>query len=420
VRPALALLLVAACGSRNVAPPPERVSTTPPPTTTTDPPPEAPLDPTPATIDAPAKSSSPQLGRPPRVQVTLSRSAVAGRAKVLVKGAWTLVGVDGATIRSGASLDGELVLAATGATLVGAAFPDDSELRCAAEGDLRVDGRAYAGALRVERGADGKRRPLIVTDVETYVAQVVNSEIPAAFPREAQLTQAVLARTYVLSSTVRTSPDAPLLVVDVGGVDQEFAGLAPVAEHRRIALDAATSTRGMVLVTDGAPFVAYYHSTCGGTTCPGTAVFGKTASAPPLAGGVACPWCAGSKYAKWETKIPAGNVVKAAGMAGVLESFVCAETTAGGRATSFEVKAGGKTKRVPAAEFRLRVGASTLRSVLLDLAIVDGGDLVVKGRGWGHGVGLCQMGAKTLAEQGKTAEQILAVYYPGSTLERRW
>ena len=61
-----------------------------------------------------------------------------------------------------------------------------------------------------------------------------------------------------------------------------------------------------------------------------------------------------------------------------------------------------------------------MRSTLLDDATVLGGDLVLSGRGWGHGVGLCQMGAKTLAESGKSAEEILAVYYPGVTLERRW
>jgi stage II sporulation protein D len=283
-----------------------------------------------------------------------------------------------------------------------------------------VDGRTYPGALRTERAADGRVKPAIATDIETYVACVVNSEIPAAFPREAQRTQAILARTYALTSTVRTSPDAPLVLTDVGGVDQEFAGLAAVGEHRRIALDAATSTAGMVLTEGGAPIIAYYHSTCGGVTCPGTVAFAAKGAGRALSGGIVCTWCTSSRYYKWDAKLAAADVAKAAGLSGALESFKVAETTAGGRAASFEVKAGGKTKRVVASEFRLRAGPSVLRSVLIEDATLADGTLTVRGRGWGHGVGLCQMGAKTLAEKGSTSEQVLAIYYPGVYLERRW
>jgi len=384
------------------------------------------VPPTTIAADAPPPKTEPPappppvLRAPPAVHVVLTKVTAAGSAKIKVKGAWTLVSADGVNLRSGASLDGDLVLAATGATLAGATFPADAELRPAIDGDLRVDARTYAGALRVERNGDAKCRALIATDVETYVAEVVNSEIPAAFPREAQRTQAILARSYALAAVARTSPDAPLVLGDVGGVDQEFAGLAVVAEHRRIGADAATSTRGLVLVDQGAPLLAYYHSTCGGTTCPGTVVFDKKGASPALAGGVACPWCAGSKYFQWNATLSGADVAKAAGLTGALESFAVAETTAGGRAQSFDVKVGGRSKRVRAADFRLRVGATSLRSTLLDDARVVGGELVVRGRGWGHGVGLCQMGAKTLAEKGLAAEAILATYYPGATVEKRW
>jgi stage II sporulation protein D len=407
----LVVLAVAACGAR-VGPPPaalhEAAMADRGPVALPAPPPDEPAAEPPPMKPAP-------LGAAPSVRIVLSRAAAAGHARVVVKGAWTLVGADGTALRTGPSLDSDVVFSASGAT-----FPADSELRPKADGDLRIDARTYPGSLRVERGPGGALRPMIATDIETYVAAVVNSEIPAAFPPEMQRTQAILARTFALTSTVRTSPDAPLVLTDVGGVDQEFAGLTAVPDHRRIGLEAAHSTAGMVLTESGAPFIAYYHSTCGGVTCPGTAVFGAKGAGRALSGGVVCPWCTSSKYFKWDAKIPAADVVKAAGMSGALESFAVAETTAGGRATSFDVKAGGKSKRVAAAEFRLRVGAAALRSVLLDEATVDAAFLVVRGRGWGHGVGLCQMGAKTLAEKGMTAEAILAVYYPFALLERRW
>ena len=68
------------------------------------------------------------------------------------------------------------------------------------------------------------------------------------------------------------------------------------------------------------------------------------------------------------------------------------------------MRAGGRSRKVNAAEFRLRTGPSKLRSVLLTGARIRDGAVEVEGRGWGHGVGLCQMGAKALAERGSRAE----------------
>jgi stage II sporulation protein D len=375
---------------------------------------------TPVPPPAAAAPMAPALMARPGVRVNLTRTNTSGHARVVVKGAWTLVASDGAKLRSGASLDGELQLRAPAATLDGAPFPDHAELCPAADGDLSVDGRAYPGALLVERASEGRWSAAIATDVESYVAAVVTSEVPATFPREAQRAQAILARTYALASTARTSRDAPLVLTDVGGIDQEFTGLATSGAQRRAALDAAVSTSGRVLTEDGVPIIAYYHSTCGGATCPGTVVFGEKGAARALSGGIVCTWCNSSRYFRWNARIPGIDVVRAAGLMGTLESFATAERTAGGRASSFDVTAGGKTRRVHAAEFRLRVGASAMRSTMLDDAVVTGGELALSGRGWGHGVGLCQVGARTLAEKGLTAEAIVARYYPGAVLEQRW
>lgn len=373
----------------------------------------------PASDDEPAPPPPATMPRPD-VRVTLTRAVTAGHARVVVKGGWTLVGEDGAKLRSGAALDGDLRLDAAGATLAGVALPEIAELRPATDGDLVVDGRTYPGALRVERGSGGRPTAAISTDVETYVATVVTSELPANYPREAQRAQAMIARTYALASTVRTARDAPLVLTDVGGIDQEFAGLAASPAQRRDGVDAARSTSGLVLTEDGVPIIAYYHSTCGGATCPGPVVFGKTGEGRALSGGVLCTWCNASRYFRWTARIPGADIVKAAGLTGTLEGFATAERTAGGRAASFDVTAGGKTRRVRAAEFRLRVGPSAMRSTMLDDAVITGGELALSGRGWGHGVGLCQVGARTLAEKGLTAEAIVARYYPGAVLEKRW
>jgi stage II sporulation protein D (peptidoglycan lytic transglycosylase) len=430
VRPAIAVLLLplaAACGARETLPPVHvRPQPAPPVVQTITP--SADIGPSagPAAAVAATVATRPLLAAPPNVSILLTKPNDRGRARVRVKGRWTLAMLDGTTLAEGAALDAELVLAGQrGATLGAIGIPaTGGELRPATESDLRIEESLYPGVLRVDPKPGGGVRIVVVTDVETYVAAVVNSEVPATYPRELQRTQAVLARTYTMAALNAASSvqdGGSVVLADSGGIDQEFHGIAVMPEHRRVAADAVESTRGLVVMDAGIPLTAYYHSSCGGTTCPGTVVFGKLGAQPALRGGVTCTGCAtGNKYFHWNARLPGAKVVAAAGLTGQLERFAIAERTEGGRAATFDVTANGRTRRVRAPDFRLAVGASVLRSTFLEMAIVDGGELLVRGRGWGHGVGLCQMGARTMAEEGRSAESILAFYYPGAVLERRW
>jgi stage II sporulation protein D len=382
-------------------------------------PPVSPPAPPPATAPV-----APPGATAPAVLVGLTGPTRAGRARVRIRGGWVLRRPDGTLAASGRGIDASLVLDATGGSLGAIRLPPEgAELDPDTEGDLRVgeypSPRTYEGALRVERSPDGRHRLCVAIDMEKYVASVVNSEIPASFPREAQRVQAIIARTYALASAPQRSAGEPIRLADVGAIDQEFAGLAPVAQHRVVADDAARSTAGMVLFEHGSPLAAYYCSSCGGATCPAAPVFGVPAT--PALAGVTCPWCReGNKYHDWRATIPGAKVAEAAGLAGPLAGFTVAETTLAGRALSFDVRAGGRVRRIPAAEFRLKVGPSLLRSALVEFAAVEGADLVVRGHGWGHGVGLCQMGARTLAERGVDAEGIVRTYYPGAEVRRLW
>jgi stage II sporulation protein D len=373
------------------------------------------------TGNPPPESARDVRRKAPEVRVRLTAPDRAGRAGVRVAGSWQLLDLGGAVLASGRGLDGAMVLSGSAATLAGHTLPRDGAiLRPATSGDLRIGERRYPGELRIARSVDGKHRPYAAMDLETYVAGVVPGEIPAQFPREAQRTQAILARTYALSSIPWETLGAPIVVADSGGVDQEYHGIPNVQKHREIAADAAQSTRGVVLLDGAVPLRAWYHSTCGGHTAAATSVFGVE---PRVSlSGVACEWCTSSKYYRWDAQLPKDAVLRAAGMSPrlPLEGFDVARRDDAGRATHFRVHAGGKSKEVEAARFRLAVGASRLRSCLLDQASVDGQGVHVKGRGWGHGVGLCQIGAKTLAEQSLLARDIVRTYYPGVQVVRLW
>jgi stage II sporulation protein D len=338
---------------------------------------------------------------------------------VRIRGGWELHSLDGVHLRSGAALDAVLETGGSAWSLGGPALPaEGAALRPIEDGDLMVDDRRYPGALRVSRSIDRRYRIFVDTTMPRYLEGVVGGEIPAAFPRESQRTQAIVARTYALSRAPHALPGDPLLLSDSGRDDQEFTGISPVAEHRRVAEDAVRSTRGLVVLWQGRPLLTWYSSTCGGHTCPSGPVFAVD-TLPPLAG-VRCTDCRESKYFDWTAVLPAPDVVKAAALSGALEAFDVATRTVGDRATAFRVKAGGREVTVNAAEFRLAVGPSKLRSVLVRTARVADDGVHVTGNGWGHGVGLCQMGAKHRADTGSTAEEILALYYPGATVSAQW
>jgi stage II sporulation protein D len=136
--------------------------------------------------------------------------------------------------------------------------------------------------------------------------------------------------------------------------------------------------------------------------------------------GVACDHCSQSKYYRWEATLSGEEIRKATGLTGGPVELAITEEGRGGRARSLQIVGGGATKTVNAAEFRLKVGPSNLRSTrILEIRRIEGG-FSIKGAGWGHGVGLCQMGAVGQGQQGVSGEQIAGYYYPGAAIRRAY
>jgi stage II sporulation protein D len=92
------------------------------------------------------------------------------------------------------------------------------------------------------------------------------------------------------------------------------------------------------------------------------------------------------------------------------------------RVTSKWKNAEGKeyVLEMPGTLFRAWIGPSRLKSTVFQVLAAGKDQWVLRGRGFGHGVGLCQWGAKTLGEQGKKAREILKFYYPDAVLARAW
>lgn len=351
----------------------------------------------------------------PRVRVALVDAAPV--VTFVVTGAWRLEAASGAPL----TIDGGLVTVVPAGpglevrTAAGAQALDAPEVvaRPVVEpGEpVQVGGRRYHGRVVLRRaGGPGAGAVRLVNHVgiEDYLAGVIGHEMPIGWEDAALHAQSIAARTYALAS-LRPKEDHDLKA-DVRS--QVYRGV--IAEDAR-ARSLVEATRGMVLVWRGDIFTTFFHSTCGGDTVPADWIFGGQ-PIEPLQGATDCA-CQPSRLHRWTRTIDLRDPrLRSLVLELPLREVAVEHWPRGGYAKAVRfVDAGGGATEVAPAELRRLVG---LESTAFELALGPGGtSLEVRGRGWGHGVGLCQFGANGFAKRGKDAAWILARAYPGSTIE---
>ncbi len=289
----------------------------------------------------------------------------------------------------------------------------------------------YPGRLTIYRRSDGTLVAVNSVDVDTYVAGVLTRELYPDFHREAYRAQAVAARTYALHQMAEQAHR--LYDVAATEASQVYGGLAEGRSAAR-AVEAVQYTRGMVC-TWTAPegeriFCTYYSSACGGRSQDVADVKGLQ-SIRPLAGGVKCDYCRiarGNVYRWGPVQVPKPETYNRlvarypawADLGGLRAVEIAARTRFGRLGRIRLIGATGRTHDLRAEDFRLAVGSRTMRST--DCRLVDDGNRITlaDGRGFGHGMGLCQWGAQGQALAGRSAAQILKFYYPGAHLTRAY
>jgi len=272
------------------------------------------------------------------------------------------------------------------------------------KGDLLVNGTHYLGNIEVWKGKSGM---YLINELplEEYIKNVVSAEVGANWDMEALKAQAVISRTYALFQkelNANTNFDLTSSVLH-----QVYKGSSIDA---RIAY-AVMNTEGEVLTFNGKLIEALYHSTCGGSTEDAEEVFGKSY---PYLKPVASA-CATSPYAIWEKKIPLEEIEKALGISGIKEIAIKSYTSTK-RAKTVDIVHSGGVLTIKATELRKLLGWSRLPSTNFDLSR-DSGCIVFEGRGYGHGVGLCQWSALEMSRTGMNYKDILSYFYPGTVLQ---
>jgi stage II sporulation protein D len=268
-------------------------------------------------------------------------------------------------------------------------------------------GRTYRGTYSTITLEDGRRGLLNTVPIDAYLYGVLGAEISAGWPAAAQQAQSVAARTFALS---KLRPEKSYDVV-AGDADQHYGGIEAESIEGRDAVDA---TSGTIMTYAGVRAHVAFSACCGGRTADAGDVWGTPY--PYLISKV-CANCAQAPGFSWRGEVPLQSIARPLDLdkIGELESVGLRAADGSGRPKALNFTGAGGSVDVPMRQFRSVAGGAVVRSTFVREASLDerAGIVAVAGTGRGHGVGLCQWGAKGMAANGAGPDEILAFYFPG-------
>ncbi|MBI4924618.1 MAG: SpoIID/LytB domain-containing protein [Bdellovibrio sp.] len=294
-----------------------------------------------------------------------------------------------------------------------------------------------------------------VLDIEKYLDGLVNLEFSAQWSKEAVAAQIIAARSYGYYQMLEARKNHHThFDVEASVKDQLYRG--SMHEHFR-ASQIVNQTQGLILMMHEnqilKPIKAFYHSMCGGQTILPETVWGRNHFG--FKKGVPCPFCKNSPFFKWEFFLSESDLkalirqgVKDTGfpkdwlrISSIILSYISSgilskwklENISVSRADNFdrvkEIELHFKNRlervifRVSGNRFRSWLGANRLKSTIFQIktsVMLGDHGWYLMGRGNGHGVGLCQWGAKVMGEKGYQMATILRHYYPDALIYKLW
>jgi stage II sporulation protein D len=287
--------------------------------------------------------------------------------------------------------------------------------------DLRRGGKSLPNQIFLAPQKNNQFDVIGVLPLENYIVGVLASEMPLNWPLETLKAQAIAARSYAMVTMKERSRQ--IYHVESSILDQVFSHIGSGPDESPLvakAKEAVRQTEGMVLLEKPQKVLkAYYHSDCGGKTSSSKSVWGFGSSV----GSTVDEGCPSNPKAHWNLEISQGtlseriqNFIKRTEF-GLVESLNLIRPSRADRVERVRVAwASGDQTILSAQDFRAAVGYDQMRSTFFETKRV-GSEFQFSGAGFGHGVGLCQWGARYLGKQGKSFTEILSHYYPQAQVQ---
>ncbi len=324
----------------------------------------------------------------------------------------------------------------------------------------RNETRTYGGEIELRISAAGKLSAINVVEIELYLRGVVAGEMANSFPSEALKAQAIVSRTLFFNTFGRFHRDSDFDVCD----DVHCQAYVGLIRNSEAVENAVHDTKGLVLTFHDELCTASYSAVCGGHTANASEVWDSDGE-PYLQGVLdtrkdigkfdlsneenARIWIQGKpdvccnlemagrpdfgryaeKYFRWEQKISNAelrkSVLERTGVdVGEVVDITPVKRGVSGRLAAIDIL-GIEDHVVVKKELNIRraLSPTALYSACFIVAketnAAGGIDtFVFKGAGWGHGVGLCQLGAAVRAQEGQKVSEIVQHYYPGTVIKQ--
>ena len=244
--------------------------------------------------------------------------------------------------------------------------------------------------------------------LEKYLLGVVAGEMYNSWELEALKEQAVLARTYTLYFLQNFSSKYEGADISNDVTEAQAYNESMINDNIKKAVE---ETKGKVLTVDGEIIETWFHSNSGGVTTTSNNGLNNKADEKYTKVQKSVETAENSQNYEWRATFSKDKVLNAIREMGAsissISSFSIGEVDASGRAKTFKI--GGS--EIDANTFRLKLGSTEMKSTKITNLVVSSTSIYMEGKGYGHGVGMSQWGAKILAQEGKDYQEILNFYF---------
>ncbi|MFH1825061.1 MAG: SpoIID/LytB domain-containing protein [Candidatus Firestonebacteria bacterium] len=269
---------------------------------------------------------------------------------------------------------------------------------------IKINEYVYRGIIEVSKEKDTLD---IINElpIEEYLYGIVGREMGSAHI-EALKAQAVAARTFTYDQKQHSKSKK----YDINNTGQSISYTGILKENPD-AIESVNSTKGEIIKYNGKLIFAPFYANCGGYTEDVKEVWGITY---PYLVPTPCYFCKNKKHYSWVVEIEKQHFVDSLRKKGYDISKVLGmniiETSKTGRMKKMEIMSEKGKIIIDTNQLRLLVGSNTLKSTRFTVR-EKASTFLFRGKGWGHGVGLCQDGAEGMAKAGYKYKQILNKYY---------